>query len=624
MIEDGRPGRPTAQEARHALDLDILGETPASGPVPELFGGQIAASGTAPVVVTEREAPPRRGPRTPRVKPERVGILFVHGVGSQQRGDTLREFGTPLVDWLEEWHRSRGLKDRFRVTWADLDPPDSTQPAAATVAIPRYVDAAGRTHKESSWVIAEAWWASRVVDPPYPTMLNWLGRRFTSLGAGLRRGSWAAAGRAYRALRRRRATSFIAVALHLVNAVVFGLLYAAVQLLGTLGLGLLGLLALLPIPGLNDFILTKAVRPVLVNNLGDFYVSVYDRIQAVNIRLSVFRAIDWLVEVRDCDRILVAAHSGGTVVILDALGTRDVETPKWRRGLKHVKTLVTFGAALNNAWREGERTDEFRPARTIPERPRMSARWLDFWSDFDWATSGRPLTRGPARAGSHGSIHVTNGLSPVNDHGGYLSNYEEFYARIAQEADRPGHPGRSRFWAGSKGSVDRYRRRRRRVTMLTGWRAAAILTAASAFVGRWALGGRPIEDGAALWALTSYVPVMGGVLRWIDEQGRLALGAAPGIAVAFGAARDVVVWLIALGAVAAVVVLVYAVWVQAFYATWNEKMSLRSARPDAQLPRIGREIAVRSAGFLGLLLLVTIALYAIPPYRTLVALLPAP
>jgi hypothetical protein len=35
--------------------------------------------------------------------PASVGILFVHGIGHQRKGETLLRFGEPLFDWLKRW-----------------------------------------------------------------------------------------------------------------------------------------------------------------------------------------------------------------------------------------------------------------------------------------------------------------------------------------------------------------------------------------------------------------------------------------------------------------------------------------------------------------------------------------
>jgi hypothetical protein len=40
-----------------------------------------------------------------------LGVLFVHGIGNQIAGQTLVQFGDPLLQWLDEWHSSK-LPDR--------------------------------------------------------------------------------------------------------------------------------------------------------------------------------------------------------------------------------------------------------------------------------------------------------------------------------------------------------------------------------------------------------------------------------------------------------------------------------------------------------------------------------
>lgn len=49
-------------------------------------------------------APPSAPVRTRRkAKPYRVGVLFVHGMGQQERGDTVTEMGDAMTEWLRHW-----------------------------------------------------------------------------------------------------------------------------------------------------------------------------------------------------------------------------------------------------------------------------------------------------------------------------------------------------------------------------------------------------------------------------------------------------------------------------------------------------------------------------------------
>jgi hypothetical protein len=49
-------------------------------------------------------------PAEPPAARHALGVLFVHGIGVQRRGETLAEFGRPILRWLEEW--CAGLHDR--------------------------------------------------------------------------------------------------------------------------------------------------------------------------------------------------------------------------------------------------------------------------------------------------------------------------------------------------------------------------------------------------------------------------------------------------------------------------------------------------------------------------------
>ena len=48
---------------------------------------------------------------TEDVRPD-IGVLFVHGIGSQRRGQTLAEFGEPIYLWLRD--RFSGLDRQWR------------------------------------------------------------------------------------------------------------------------------------------------------------------------------------------------------------------------------------------------------------------------------------------------------------------------------------------------------------------------------------------------------------------------------------------------------------------------------------------------------------------------------
>src|SRR4051794_21342441 len=86
-----------------------------------------------------RSLPRERGPvSTPAAEQADIGILFVHGIGTQRRGWTLSEFGGPVYDWIRRWigkvHRGRSAagvttagvgewaKERLDPTWEQAPP----------------------------------------------------------------------------------------------------------------------------------------------------------------------------------------------------------------------------------------------------------------------------------------------------------------------------------------------------------------------------------------------------------------------------------------------------------------------------------------------------------------------
>lgn len=53
--------------------------------------------------MSAEKIPLRELAKTQPSKPYHVGVLFVHGIGSQARGNTVIEFGEGLHTWLENW-----------------------------------------------------------------------------------------------------------------------------------------------------------------------------------------------------------------------------------------------------------------------------------------------------------------------------------------------------------------------------------------------------------------------------------------------------------------------------------------------------------------------------------------
>jgi hypothetical protein len=108
-------------------------------------------------------------------------------------------------------------------------------------------------------------------------------------------------------------------------------------------------------------------------------------------------------------------------------------------------------------------------------------------------------------------------MNVILDHGGYFVNREEFWSRIAQELEAPGSRQSSRFFPEQGEEGWRLRRRDRVLTLVT-WRVVAILAFAVGVIARIRASDRLRADGEAVWAWLMTLPVVGGVVTFIDQH----------------------------------------------------------------------------------------------------------
>lgn len=615
-------------DTQQRVAVIIAGDASAIAP-----GGQV-------VLPAEKKAPP---------DVKRVGVLFVHGVGSQPQSETVREFGQPLIDWVEEWHRNRHVHG-FKLLWSRLSygAADSSGPASYALRIPEYErelfphepkPSNGQdeiTYPPQTWILAEAWWASSLATPSLSFVLGWALGSYPDVMGTLIRNGWdqllgRAASGGYPAL------SGLGRAISALNTVAVLMGYVIALVPGALAILILALVSKIPVPGFEQFVLTRLLQPLLVNNLGDHVVFLRDEVQAAHIRRTVYDAVRWLVNDMECERVLIAAHSQGTVVAFDALSNESIgrlkDSAQIREDLAKVSTLVTFGAALNRAWRWMDaqtRGREEEPqlrtlAKDIPKATNGTKRtkWIDLWSEFDWAPVGRLAN------GSADRVPVTNNLSAVSDHGAYFRNYEEFVSRLAQEIDSPEERQNSRFWSEPPGSneqnTQKVGHRQKRVVL---W-AALRLMAWAAFFGTMALrygeGGLEVRtDGAAVWAFIVELPALGGFPTLLGAVGEVLMRLVSGLPL-------VPVWLegfrlswvpviLAGLAVGLPFVIVYLLALVRIFTDWHERHGLATAH-ERPTRWSFTDAALRAGVFAALMLAVEILVWTAPPIGEITSLL---
>ncbi|HET8567734.1 MAG TPA: hypothetical protein VFM93_01955 [Candidatus Limnocylindria bacterium] len=556
---------------------------------------------------------------------ERIGVVFVHGAGSQPRSSTLRRNADPLIRWLRRWHEERRLeltvvssllsygaeidgpaRIHLRIPDYELSPERGRLGIRATERRPeaeRPIDLrAGRRFRSQTWVLTEGWWAQRIAAPTFLTMLGWAFRAgaltFRRLVAQFVEQDPTVVYRSGTGIERARRTT-LAHAVERLSDVLVLALYWVVALLITPVVGLLYLIAQLPIPGLEERIVLRLLRPLLIDSIGDFYTYLHDEPQALHARRSVEEAVSWLVDREECEQVILVAHSTGTVVSYDVLGRRD-PSPERRHdvpALEKVRALVTSGSVLSRAWDKGMGPE---PALRLRDPLCDHVRWVDIWAPYDLVTGGPTKGPGPPHRDPDESIRITNSLDLLRDHSGYWDNDEEYQPRIAQLIESPAERHASRFWDPLRTAWAV--RRRDRVTTLVAWRIAGMAAFGAAILSR-SLDGRIAAEGSALLDLAEPLPIVGGVIAGLRDL-FATLSTPPSVEAGAAFAVGALAWALAS-------LLLYLAVVRVVFEPWDARDRALAIAPHVAPSGQTAEIVLRTAPVLAALASLAYAVAAV-------------
>ncbi|HET6314458.1 MAG TPA: hypothetical protein VFH60_11535, partial [Chloroflexia bacterium] len=281
-----------------------------------------------------------------------LGVLFVHGIGEQKRGDTLPWAGDALFKWYRLWscHGNIEVSSRAAPCEPYLTDTRLMRPVPSEMDAPPFSHMKFQTtnqevaQREQEWILAESWWASEFTPPTYAEMVvlglsiaPWLieqtGLRIigdilrvvrdnnvlTTLTNQPRRG--APAGKPVDFLS--RAFGWISDRLLDIAAVItwvmVGFLLLTVGVLAQTLILALWVLAL--IPPLRDPVVKLQLG--LTGWLGDAYLMATSPIRFSAMVSQVRRDVQWLASKQAgkgcCKTVAVIAHSGGAVVAHEAL-----------------------------------------------------------------------------------------------------------------------------------------------------------------------------------------------------------------------------------------------------------------------------------------------------------------
>jgi hypothetical protein len=330
----------------------------------------------------------------------RIGVLFVHGMGVQRQGDTLRDFGDPLLNWADAW--LKGHDGTASLT--ECHCPDS-------ITAPRHQHAEWRprgAQQAVDLVLAESWWAKKFPPPSASQLSPWLPALIWSV--------------VWRALAWLAVVIFVVVLaanridgvpwhFAVVPAFVIGLMITT-----TVFLIPPALLALSWIPYVQKY--AMSAMAFLLQWVGDALIyeqrpmETYAAEQQIQADLNWLRDQPW-VGTPGADGIVIGAHSLGSLLAADLLARIKNPCPT---------SLVTFGSAIRLLKRRTRRyAGELESAQ--PELV-----WLNFYDPFDLISGA--VGNAHRHAGSSGSFpynfKIDNCRSVLTSHGSYQDNAEQF------------------------------------------------------------------------------------------------------------------------------------------------------------------------------------------------------
>ena len=603
-------------------------------------------------------AAPTAGPCTgqspPVGEPSRIGVVLVHGIGTQPATEFFLEGSEPLVRLLSEWRISLGLP-LDPVVRSEISFNGASRPYLE-LQIPANPDQP--ESQPTTWVVTEAWWATDLRAPSLGEASRWLRSRIATIVRGISKGfsredRWERrrgeardeAGDWRQAELGQRRWAWIRRFDRL------QLLFTRYALLLTIAPSFLALLIwaplrAIPIGPLRAFAEARFVDTFLTDWFGDLPLILDDSVQSANVRARLATTVGAL-RTLGCDAIVLVAHSGGAIVSFATL-----LDPVY--GECHIDKLITLGEALDLGWRlegaYGRRLPEGHRLRGDPRTNRPGIRWTDFWASYDPAPAGRIISpdvnaipvvardphryatdRAPARPEEPQNVliiedrPVTNYMSLFGDHGAYWDNDEGFLVGLVRQIDRPrGEVDSSRFYRDPVDRAVRIERRRSRVATLAAWRwlvgmgllLAIVASGVRAYAGPVWNAGTSLE---ALWGIVPGHELISGPIEAIGQLFGLVFGLLTGATVGAAFAADLGVLLVGGVFIALLFTALFAVGLIP-WRSWDadERQAARRERLEPVNRRRAAASMLAMAG--GLVLLVYVVAQAMGPVALPVAI----
>jgi hypothetical protein len=430
-----------------------------------------------------------------------TGVVIIHGLGDIKRSDTLTEATNALAYWYNH-HADLDLRrEGAGRIWVDTslndDPSPNGRTARATIELaPPERRGSAKDSQPLRLKFREVWWAGASGLPPVQAAIQWTQVQFSEQSANLRslfdgssdrRGKYAPPGSQGEVAHSKASDEMISTERGTLKAALA--VYDVIQYAWTaaqwtvlsplifLLLILLGPLKLLRfIPGIGPSIvngLTRLLDYIMLRWIAEAQVYALDYSRSAGIRSRFEKEFKAFQDDRLCDRIVVIAHSMGTVIAYE--GLTDLLPKPGAGPLPKPVTFICLAQALRRIWLMTP--DDPHRLRDILHD---DVRWLHFWARYDPVTAG-PLTRDSLpqvttwpdathkqladRIARCQNVAVVNTDSTITDHTTYWMNLEQVVGPIARELVE-GHSALANLVESKLATPDDHLRRRWSI----GWR----------------------------------------------------------------------------------------------------------------------------------------------------------
>lgn len=341
---------------------------------------------------TQFSPKPDYGQWQKREHASRHGLLIIHGIGEQKRGDTLHAFLNDFYNYIHakvSWRRGREGQRHIALT-TDL----IGQKA-------RIVFRDAQSGVADEFIVREVWWAKAFPPLDFWRVVQWLVREVARIVSLIVR----------RDARWRQAWTYLALWWLIPGVLLTFLLIFLIP----------AVLQWLPV--LRGFfnVLSQRLRKMgatfLVGGVGDLVTYSLDLLYASEIRHALEREIDWMKD--HVDDMHVVGHSLGSLVgyeVLSRTYRRKIESGDLQG---KVRSLITVGSPLDKVHWFVKPEHYYRFTRDLPG----SIQWVNIYTAYDLVAdrlsrfSGRPT-----------NVLVTNKEIPffalAQDHVAYWQNYQ--------------------------------------------------------------------------------------------------------------------------------------------------------------------------------------------------------